>query len=142
MKIIQQNIVHFIGRAQLAVMLEGLRGEEGDWFVQKLADLTQIINSIPVTGETDGQGFDATVHLHYFLGGWDWYVTERDIGDNGRKEDPIGPQHQAFGYVCGHEDELGYISIPELLTLGAELDLHWAPKPLSKIIEERRSKAA
>jgi hypothetical protein len=33
----------------------------------------------------------------------------------------------------GYEPELGYISIEELLENGAELDLHWTPKPFSKI---------
>jgi hypothetical protein len=36
---------------------------------------------MPQTGETDGQGDKAVAHLHYFMGQFDFWITERDIGD-------------------------------------------------------------
>jgi hypothetical protein len=84
---------------------------------------------MPVTYATDGQGDDATVHLHYFTGGCDWYITEKDAGT------PDEPgQRQAFGLAnLGYGGELGYISIAELIANGAELDLYWRAVPLRTV---------
>ena len=43
---------------------------------------------MPQTYQQEELGNQAIVYLHYFHGGADWYVTERDMD---------GPQHQAFG---------------------------------------------
>jgi len=56
----------------------------------------------------------------------DWYITEKDMGDE---------QIQAFGLAdlgMGFP-ELGYISIEELVENGVELDLHWTPKTLAEV---------
>ena len=69
---------------------------------------------------------------HYFLGGSDWYVLEKDVNAGVR---------QAFGYVIlnGDEDysELGYISIEEITRHGAELNLHFHPCMLSTLLSRR-----
>ena len=41
-------------------------------------------------------------------------------------------QRDAFD-LCGDGGELGYISIAELIQLGAELDLHWTPRTLAEV---------
>ena len=65
------------------------------------------------------------VHLHYFTGSQDWYITERDTSEE---------QHQAFGLAdFGDGGELGYISIAELIKHGVELDLYWKPRTLAEI---------
>jgi hypothetical protein len=52
-------------------------------------------------------------------------------------------QHQAFGLVSlGYEPELGYISLPEILKAGAELDLHWTPTTVGEILEKKSALAA
>ena len=82
---------------------------------------------MPKTYEQDGLGEEAVVHLHYFTGSADWWITEKD-------SDPDGEgQVQAFGLADLFQDggELGYISLVEILAAGAELDLHWTPKPLA-----------
>lgn len=87
---------------------------------------------MPQTGETDGQGDTAVACLHYFIGNFDFWITERDKGD-GSDDDS---QHQAFGFVnLGDPDnaELGYISLSELFESNVELDLHWTPKTLGEI---------
>ena len=48
---------------------------------------------------------DPLVYAHFFVAGWNWYVTEFD-GDD-----------EFFGLVSGHELELGYFSLSKLETL-------------------------
>jgi hypothetical protein len=58
---------------------------------------------------------------------WTWYATEFDGEDT------------FFGFVVGHENELGYFSLRELESvrgrfgLKIERDLYYTPEPLSKI---------
>lgn len=58
---------------------------------------------------------------------WTWYATEFDGVDI------------FFGYVVGHDSELGYFSLKELesvrgpFQLSIERDLYFDPKPLSKV---------
>ncbi len=61
---------------------------------------------------------------------WTWYATEYD------------PEERVFfGFVVGHEEELGYFSLDELqsvknsLGLPLERDLYWNPEtPLTKVM--------
>ena len=126
-----QTVKHFVGERQLATMGNGVRGEEADFFKTLFVKLAEQIENMPKTGETDGQGDDAVVHLHYFLGGMDWFITEKDM--------ILDEQYQAFGLAdlgMGYP-ELGYISIEEITSLGAELDLYWTPKTLAEVKEGR-----
>ena len=75
---------------------------------------------------------DAPVVLKIFdpCSNWTWYATEYDP-----------EQRIFFGFVVGHEEELGYFSLDELqsvknrLGLPLERDLHWNPEtPLSKVV--------
>ena len=118
----------FIGSTQMAVIQHAMRGEEGAFFVGKMIEYAERIASMPKTYETDGTGDQAIAHLHYFTGGCDWYITEKDCED---------VQHQAFGLACIHESELGYISIVDLLRCRAELDLHFTPRTLAAVKEGR-----
>jgi hypothetical protein len=117
-------LTHFIGRSQLSVICNNCRGEEGQYFKNKLVEMAETIKAMPATYQTDGQGDQAQVILHYFRGGHDWYITEKDMEN---------PQHQAFGLACVHEAELGYISIAELIHHGVELDLYFKPCTLAEI---------
>ena len=117
----------FVPNQQLKVMVDGFRhSEESEYFGEKLEEYATRVQSMHKTYEQDGKGDDAIIHLHYFRGGMDWYITEKDMEDQ---------QHQAFGYVdLGQGGELGYVSIVELLQIGGvELDLHWEPKPLKEV---------
>jgi hypothetical protein len=121
----------FIGKSQLAALIQGCRGEEKEFFIAKLTEYADRIAAMPQTGETDGQGDAAIVHLHYFASGRaNWYITEKDA------EAPDSPgQHQAFGLadLFGDGGELGYISLVEILANGGELDLYWKPKTLGEV---------
>lgn len=126
-------LVHFMPRSQWLAILDGLQGEERAHFAQLISTYAQRVATMPATYEQDGLGDEAIVYLHYFTGGADWYITEKDSDP-----DQSG-QHQAFGLAClfGDEGELGYISIVELRQLGAELDLYWEPRTLSAIRASR-----
>lgn len=121
----------FINGRQLDFIRSLCAGEEGEFFRAKIAEMANIFRTMPKTYEQDGKGDQAVVHLHYFTGGCDWWITERDMEE---------VQHQAFGYadlgdpMCA---ELGYISIVELIQVGAEIDLHWTPKTLGEVRAER-----
>ena len=122
------NLNQFIGKSQLACMRDACRGDEGAYFQNMIANLKRTIAAMPKTYETDGQGDEATAVLHYFIGGSDWYISERDTD---------GHQHQAFGFACLNGDyenaELGYISILELIQNGVELDLYYKPETIGAI---------
>jgi len=115
----------FIGKSQLIAIGELCNSEEKQYFYGKLVQLADTVGNMPKTYETDGQGQEAIVHLHYFIHNCDFYITERDMEVE---------QHQAFGLAnVGYGRELGYISIAEILSSGAELDFHWAPKAIKEI---------
>lgn len=120
-------LAKFIPVSQRRVIAGCLRGEEGEWFADKLIEIHGIIEKMPHSYQTDGQGEKAIVHLHYFGGGtFNAWVTEKDVD---------GGTPQAFGRqdLFGDGGELGYISIDEIVRgRFSELDLHWTPKPLSE----------
>lgn len=115
----------FIGTSQTLALAECLKGEEKAYFATVLGEFAERIENMPKSYETDGQGQNAVAYLHYFTGGCDWYITEKDMETE---------QLQAFGTAnLGYGAELGYINIVEIVKAGAELDLHFAPQPLKNL---------
>lgn len=125
-----KTLKNFIGEAQLRTMFHfSINGEEREYFTDKMVQLESTIQTMPKTYETDGQGRSAKITLHYFKGGCDWWIVERDMEQE---------QHQAFGLASlGYEPELGYISISEILEAGAELDLHWTPITVGEVMDQQ-----
>lgn len=119
-----RNLGRFIGPAQLSTLGNACRGEEREWFKAKLIELAEIVTTMPKTYETNGQGDNAIVYLHYFNASGDWYIIERDMEID---------QLQAYGLADLGCPETGYISIEELIDNGVELDLHFEPKPLKEV---------
>jgi hypothetical protein len=114
---------------QLAVIGDGCRRSEREFFFEKLEELATIFKTMPKTYEQDGKGDKAIAYLHYFVGSHDWYITEKDMED---------AQHQAYGLVINkYGAETGYISLIELKRYGAELDLHFTPTCLAEIKAEK-----
>lgn len=107
--------------------------EEHEFFIRKAIELAGIIDEMPETKQTDGQGKAAIAHLHYFAGQANFYITEKDRGAD--DDTPEQFQSQAYGLADLFSDggEIGYISLPEIFQSDAELDFHWTPKPLSEI---------
>lgn len=125
-----ETVQSFVPRVQFRCLVDGLKGEERTFFREKLRYLEYTINTMPVTYEQSELGEDAVIHLHYFMGGADWWITEKDME---------GGTQQAFGLAdLGHGPELGYISIDELVSIrGMDIDLHWEPKTLAQLKAER-----
>jgi|SRR5262245_6248021 len=77
----------------------------------------------PELGATEGTPFDGkTLHAHYFVNGWDWYVAEADWNTG-----------ECFGYVTGEFPEWGYFNLRQLETIGGrmwivERDMHYTPR--------------
>ena len=120
----------FISKGQMQAIWDLCRdGEERAYFKQKVMDLARLIKSMPKTYDQDGSGMEAVAYLHYFTAGFDWYITEKDMTGAGT--------NQAFGLAVVFERELGYISIREIVANGAELDLHFEPATLSRLVDGR-----
>ena len=73
---------------------------------------------------------DHIVHLHFFIGGCDWYITEFDGAET------------FFGYAILHGDyqnaEWGYMNFEEMKAInvhGQEIDcdLHWKKRPAGQV---------
>ena len=126
------TMIHFISISQLCTLQAYLTGEERQYFLSLLNDLKDKILKMPKPYETTEQGIDAPVSLHYFKGGSDWYIVEKDSGEE---------QLQAFGYACLNGDkinaEMGYINIEELIKCNVELDLYWQPTALRNVIDKK-----
>jgi hypothetical protein len=119
-----------VGQARM--IKSAMRGEEGNHFREKMKEIDAVLARMPVTYQSDEQGENAVAHLHYFMGGVDAWITELDCGSP--DDQPGEEQSQAFGLIdLGFGPELGYISIPELLSVGMELDLYWTPKTIAAI---------
>ena len=115
---------------QFEVITDAMLGEEGDHFIELIDRIHAMWQAMPKTYETDGQGCAALAQLHYFTGGCDWWIVEKDADP-----DHAG-QVQAFGVAdLGMGPEAGYISIPELLENGAELDLYFTPKRMGELLD-------
>ncbi len=124
----------FISERQLDAVREGLRGEEKEFFVEKMIELARIVENMASTGQTNGQNDQAMVRLHYFAGGRaSWYITEKDKGS--ADDSPEQFQSQAFGLadLFGDGGEMGYISIAEIIANNGELDFYWTPKTIADI---------
>ncbi len=124
----------FMHPRQIKVVRNCMYGEERQFFIDKMIELAAQVKAMPHTYQQDGLGEQAIAHLHYFVGGCDWWITEKDKGDS--EDTAPNLQIQAFGYACLGDPtcaELGYVSLPEILNAGAELDFHWNPTALAEI---------
>ena len=119
---------NFINPSQLSTMLECAEGEEAQFFIDKMEEIDNTIGKMGGYCSQDGKGGDAIVYLHYFYANYHWFITEKDM------ENP--QQNFAFGFADMGCPELGAISISEVLSVGAELDLHFAPRKLSEVKTE------
>lgn len=129
----------FIGKHQLSVIRDFAfkKSEEQNYWQEQWEKLIGMFPNLPKSYETDGQGLDALVYLHYFRGNMDWYITEIDINSDNEG------QIQAYGYAdigFGLEKRGGYISIKEIIGHNIEIDLHWKVRSIGEVIGERDGK--
>lgn len=126
------KLKNFMHVTQRTVLAEALDGEERVAIAENILQILARIEATPKTYETDNIAMkDKIVHLHYFMGGMDAWIIERDIGTV-PEEQGMGAQHQAFGIITTSgesfkDSERGYISIQDLIANGVELDLHFVP---------------
>ena len=115
-----------MGNIQLKLLKEGLRGEEKEYFQGVIKTLAQAFLDMPKIYGQDGKGDAAVAYLHFFSGGSDWYILEKDTDVS---------QSMAFGLTSlnGYDPELGYINLNELKTMNVEIDFQWEPKTLKEI---------
>ena len=93
-----------------------------------------ILKRFEKLGRQEERGYDAEIVVKFFdpCGSWTWYATEYDP-----------TERIFFGYVDGHEGELGYFGLAELegyrgrLGLGIERDRWFPDKKLSDVMKER-----
>ena len=88
--------------------------------------------------------------------GWTWFSIEasaRYEEDGEVKYAPLKDADESwdvlfFGWVCGQENELGYFTLSQLLSvrgpgrIGVERDMYFMPRPLSKVKEDHRKHGA
>lgn len=129
---------NFMGYSQRLALLETLRSEENAAIADVILRVAEQIKATPKTYGTDSiETADKVLALHYFRGGVDAWIVERDVGDT-PDDDGVGQQHQAFGKITvigggWEEAEWGYISIRDLLDHGVELDLYWDAKTVKEM---------
>jgi len=98
------------------------------WNTPKAARLAKL----PTLGSTENAPKDIVIHLHFFIGGCDWYIAEFDGDDT------------FYGFAIINNDlqnaEWGYISFSELrslrigfLQVDCEHAKHFKPRKVSEI---------
>ncbi len=90
------------------------------------------LKKVPRLNATENTPLEETlIHLHFFLGGCDWYIAEYSPTDR-----------LFFGYAILNNDldnaEWGYISYDELRSvnvhgLEVDRDLHWKARSAAKV---------
>ena len=118
-------VKQFTSPQQYKALSDNIHSEEGQFFIDKIIEIGNIIDTMPKTYEQSKKGKQAIAYLHYFISGCDWHITEKD---------KCKEQLQAFGIAnLGYGSELGYISIVELCENNVELDLYYTPQTLEEI---------
>lgn len=86
------------------------------------------LDKIPRLYETEHVALrDKMIHLHFFIGGCDWYITEFDGEDIFWGFAHLGDDQCAeWGYI--RFSELRSIKIDGWLEIDCELEEHWTPK--------------
>lgn len=116
---------------QLKVLRENMKGEEGEFFIDKVKEIDAI--GAKLKKEMNPFSMEDAPALHYFNSASDWYVY-------GWEKDRF------MAYVVLNGDaqnaEYGPVSIEELFAnygfgRTAELDLYFTPKPLSELLKHR-----
>jgi hypothetical protein len=117
----------FISVSQHEALENLIEGEEREAGLEIVDTLGGILQTMPHTYQTEKTPTnDKIVYLHYFRGGSDWYIVEKD---------KLPVQQQAFGYAIlsqGYEKdyqnaEWGYVNIVELIRADVELDFYFDP---------------
>lgn len=116
---------------------------------ESISKINKDIENTPNIYAQDGKGKESIVHLHYFYGGSDWYVTEIErssLDDNGNAL-PEGQEKYTgimYGYAILNDDiemaEFGYMDVNEMKETGKiELDLYWDKKTVNEALTAKQN---
>ena len=114
---------------QRAELLANLRQGPDNLYLHVLARLTDRWDQTPTTAQMHGATRSAIVRWHFTHGAADYWIIAKD---------PDSSQSHAYGlasisYVHA-VPEPGYISLPDILTNGAQLDIYWTPVTVAEIL--------
>jgi hypothetical protein len=127
------NARQWVPPMQLEVWMGNMTGEEGDYFIDKMVELSDIVKRMPLATDQEAE---SKPHLRYFTGDMTWHIYAKDFpydGDSDNPNDPGNPkgdQRQAFGHAdLGYGGEFGYISLVEMFEVAPSLnlDMHFTP---------------
>lgn len=125
------NARQWVPPQQLEVWMDNMAGEEGEYFIDKMVELSGIVKRMPLVNDHEAK---SKPHLRYFTGGMTWHIYAKDFPYDGNHPDdegnPKGDQRQAFGHAdLGYGGEFGYISLVELFEVAPllNLDMHFTP---------------
>ena len=100
---------------------------------------------LPRLYETEGTDpADIIIHLHFFIGGCDWYIAEYDGDDIFFGYVNLGdPAMTEWGYISFQELKASQVEAPVLkngrptvdLPIQVDRELPWRPKKFSEIIK-------
>ncbi|MFK5950604.1 MAG: hypothetical protein QM500_17770 [Methylococcales bacterium] len=121
----------FMNPSQLGAIKQNFTGSEQQFFFDKAVELADRIKNMPVTYDQASKGDKAIAYLHYFQGGVDHYIYEKDSEDE---------QLQASAATHGFVFELGYLSLVDELKKGFELDMHFSPTSIGDLRAEYQIK--
>jgi hypothetical protein len=121
-----------MSKEQQKVFEEALRGEEKEFFSEKLEEFKKNWSDMPNIHGQEHKSDEAIAYLHYFKNDFHIYLTERDP----ESLEVFG----LMGRIGGDQDrEKGYQSIENIREAGFELDLHFTPATLNAIMEAEKS---
>ena len=118
---------------QYVSTLKFAQGEEREFFVHKIKEISAAVEKAPRINETDGLEEHRIVLRYFHPSGTQSFVTE------------IGKDGDAFGFQCLNDDwdnaEWGYLNLDELKNIrGMEVDFHVpAGMTVEKFIQKERA---
>ena len=118
---------------QYVSTLKFAQGEEREFFVHKIKEISAAVEKAPRMNETDGLEEHRIVLRYFHPSGTQSFVTE------------IGKDGEAFGFQCLNDDwenaEWGYLNLDELKNIrGMEVDFHVpAGMTVEKFIQKERA---
>ena len=132
------RLAPYFNREQYRQVLATIPAEPGD--AERCDHLRQLaLNLETMPGWQESWQDHAPANLHYVLGDAHWYVVEKDTQHPPRilGESEAGPALlYAWSVYPNATPELGYVELSELLRVGAELDLHYTPRPAEELLNE------
>lgn len=124
------SVEPFVPNFQWRALITLCKGDRADHYHNVFVKLSEQILSIPAVDSQTGKGDETTVYLHYTKNITDLYIIERDIEDGDCE--PFG-----YGYAVVNDDvsdiDIEFISIPDFIKRGFQLDLSFKPSTWGEV---------